>query len=192
MHKGSNHFTTAMTAVVILVVMLSAFSYGENRGINAQNPQNMTGMMERGDYGNKSLGLHKMAAVNGTINLEQTIFEAIGAKVNTTLSQAITTAEQSVGNNSFAMVAYGGPDGPYFVYTIILGTPSMEFHKVIVDPGTGQVLASQEISHEEWMKMQQMHHMMMMDDDRGGMHPEGMGMMFMDDGGHMKRDRGWK
>lgn len=188
MQKCSNHFSATMTSVVALVVMLSAFSYAAGQGMNAQN---MTGMMEPGDYGNKSSGLHKMA-INGTIDLEQTIFAAIGAKVNTTLSQAITTAEQSIGNNSFAMVAYGGPQGPYFVYTIILGTPSMEFHKVIVDPGTGQVLASQEISHEEWMNMQQMHHMMMMDDDRGGMHPEGMGMMFMEDGGHMKRDRGWK
>jgi hypothetical protein len=34
----------------------------------------------------------------------------------------------------------------------------MKFHKVIVDPGNGQVLASQEISHKEWMKMQQMMH----------------------------------
>ena len=34
----------------------------------------------------------------------------------------------------------------------------MEFYKVIVDPGNGQVLASNEVSHTEWMKMQQMMH----------------------------------
>jgi hypothetical protein len=33
--------------------------------------------------------------INGTINLEQTIFEAIGSKVNTSLTQAMTTAELS-------------------------------------------------------------------------------------------------
>ena len=49
---------------------------------------------------------------------------------------------------------------PYLVYTIILGTPRIEFNKVIVDPGTGQILASQEISQKEWMKMQQMGEMM--------------------------------
>jgi uncharacterized iron-regulated membrane protein len=130
--------------------------------------------------------------INGTINLEQTIFDAIGSKINTTLTQAITTAEQTVGNNSFAMAAFGGPHGEYLVYTIILGTPEMEFHKVIVDPGTGQVLASQELSHEEWMKMQQMQHMI--HSGMAGGHG-GNGMMMMGESGSgsmMKYDRGWK
>ena len=124
--------------------------------------------------------------INGTINLEQTIFQAIDSKVNTSLTQAITTAEQSIGNNSFALAAFGGPHGPYLVYTIILATPGMEFNKVIVDPGTGQVLASQEISQKEWMKMQQMGQMMHSDG------PGGKGMKMMGDDGPMKSDRGWK
>jgi uncharacterized iron-regulated membrane protein len=108
------------------------------------------------------------------------------------LTQAITTAEQAVGNNSFAMAAFGGPHGDYLVYTIILGTPEMEFHKVIVDPGTGQVLASQELSHEEWMKMQQMQRMMH-GGKAGGHSGGGMMMMGDDDGGPiMKHDRQWK
>jgi hypothetical protein len=40
-------------------------------------------------------------------------------------------------------------------YTFSLDT---NFHKVIVDPGNGQVLVSQEISQKEWMKMQQIMH----------------------------------
>jgi uncharacterized iron-regulated membrane protein len=107
--------------------------------------------------------------------------------VNTTLTQAITTAEQTIGNNSFALAAFGGPHGDYLVYTIILGTPGMEFHKVIVDPGTGQILASQEISQKEWMKMQQMHQMM-----HSGGGPGREGMMMSDGGPMMKHDRGWK
>ena len=104
------------------------------------------------------------------------------------MTQAITTAEQTIGNNSFALAAFGGPHGTYLVYTIILGTPGMEFYKVIVDPGTGQVLASQEMSHMEWMKMQQMHQMMY-----GGSGPGGGGMMMMGhDGPMMKHDRSWK
>lgn len=149
----------------------------------------MMGMGDRGDFGNMTSGMNEKTMINGTINLQQTIFEAIGSKVNTTLTQAITTAEQSVGNNSFALAAFGGPHGGYLVYTIILGTPGMEFYKVIVDPGSGQVLASQEMSHDEWMKMQQMQHRMF--SDRG---PSGGGMMIMgDDGGPMmKNDHGWK
>jgi hypothetical protein len=65
----------------------------------------------------------------------------------------------------------------------------MEFHKVIVDPGTGQVLTSQEMSGKEWMKMQQMHQMMHSD---GGSGPSARGMMMMEDRGMMQSDRGWK
>jgi hypothetical protein len=75
------------------------------------------------------------------------------------------------------------------VYTIILGTPAMEFQKVIVDPGTGLVLSSEQISQKEWMKMQQLHHMMHGKGPGGG----GMGMMFMEeDARPMKLDRSWK
>ena len=60
-------------------------------------------MGERSDYGNKTSGPQEKMMINGTINLQQTIFEAIGSKVNTTLTQAITIAEQAIGNNSFAL-----------------------------------------------------------------------------------------
>jgi hypothetical protein len=114
-------------------------------------------MGDRGSFGNMTSG-QQQKMINGTINLGQTIFEAIGSKVNTSLTQAITTAQQSIGNNSFALAAFGEEHGGYLVDTIILGTPEMQFYKVIVDPGNGQVLASQEISQKEWMKIQQMMH----------------------------------
>ena len=90
----------------------------------------MSMMGDLDDYGNKTFGPHREPMINGSINLEQTIFEAIGSKVNTTLTDAITTAEQSIGNNSFALAAFGGPHGPYLVDTRILGTPGIEFYKV--------------------------------------------------------------
>jgi len=175
----SKTLTITVIATATLITMMAVISYATGQEVRAQN---MMKMGDRGDYGNKTSG----PVINGTINLEQTIFEAIDSKVNSSLTQAITTAEQSIGNNSFALAAFGGPHGPYLVYTIILATPGMEFNKVIVDPGTGQILASQEISQKEWMKMQQMGQMM----HSGG--PGGGGMMMMGDDGPMKRDRGWK
>jgi len=94
---------------------------------------------------------------NGTINLEQTIFKAISSKVKTSLTQAMTTAERSVGNNSFAVAAFGGEYGGYFAYQIILGTPTMEFYTVLVDPGNGHVLATQKVSAAELERMHQEH-----------------------------------
>jgi hypothetical protein len=53
--------------------------------------------------------------------------------------------------------AFGAEDGGYFTYRIILGTPGMKFHNVIVDPGNGQILATQEVSQKELEKMHQEH-----------------------------------
>ena len=175
----------AIVTATIIFTMTGVLSYATGQVSDAVKMASMGGGP---DYGNKSYGAHGKV-INGTIDLEQTIFQAIGAKVNTTLTQAITTAEQTIGNNSFAMAAFGGPYGSYLVYTIILGTPTMEFHKVIIDPGTGLVLSSEQMSQKEWMKMQQMHHMMHGEGPGGG----GMGMMFMEENGKpMKLDRGWK
>ena len=170
----SNVMTITMIVMATLTGMIGVMSYSAQE-VSAQN---MTKMGDHGDFWNMTSAMQEMM-INGTINLEQTIFDAISSKINTTLTQAITTAEQTVGNNSFAMAASGGPHGEYLVYRIILGTPEMEFHKVIVDPGTGQVLVSQELSHEEWMKMQQTQHMMY--SGKAGGHGED-GMMMMGDG----------
>jgi uncharacterized iron-regulated membrane protein len=179
----SKVLTITVIATAALISIIGVMSYS----VQEVSAQNMTKM---GDFGNMTSGMGEKMMINGTINLQQTIFEAIGSKVNTTLTQAITTAEETIGNNSFALAAFGGPHGDYLVYTIILGTPAMEFHKVIVDPGTGQVLASQEMSQKEWMKMQQMQHMM--HSGMGG-GPSGGGMMMMGESGSgsmMMHDRG--
>lgn len=174
---------TVIVIAATLIATIGVISYPAQE-VSAQN------LTKMGDFGNMTSAMREKVMINGTINLQQTIFEAIGSKINTTLTQAITTAEQTIGNNSFALAAFGGPHGPYLVYTIILGTPGMEFHKVIVDPGTGQVLASQEMSQKEWMKMQQMHQMM--HSSMGG--PSGGGMMMGESGSGpmMKQDRSWK
>ncbi len=178
---------TTSIAMAALLAITSLTTLTPEQGVNAQKSM----MGNYGEVGNMTSGHQpKMGMINGSINLEQTIFEAIGSKVNTTLIQAITTAEQSVGNNSFALVAFGGDHDGFLAYTILLSTPGMEFYKVIVDPGTGQVLASDEVSHMEWMKMQQM----MQSRSAGGegmmmMGPEGMmgheGMMMMGPEGMM-------
>ena len=138
-------------ATATLIAMMGVVASTSEHSINAQM---MKG--DHGGFGNMTSGLqeHQLKMmINGTINLEQTIFEAIGSKINTSLTQAMTTAEQSVGNNSFALAAFGGDHGGYLVYTIILGTPGMKLYNVLVDPGNGQILATQEISPKELEKM---------------------------------------
>jgi hypothetical protein len=90
---------------------------------------------------------------------------------NTSLTQAMTIAEQSVGNNSVAIAAFDNVVGNNsfaiaafgeeraedlagaLVHSIILDTHGTGFYHVIVDPGNGQVLATQELSQKELENM---------------------------------------
>lgn len=154
-HTKPKAFVISVGATVVFTAMISIVTFTGNYGINAQ----MMGDHE-GWVGNMTSGVkdhQQKMIINGTINLEQTIFEAISSKINTSLTQAMTTAEQSVGNDSFALASFGAEDGGYFTYRIILGSPGMKFYNVIVDPGNGQILAIQEVSQKELEKMHQEH-----------------------------------
>jgi hypothetical protein len=138
-------------ATAALIAMISVVTSLNEYNVNAQMM-----MGDHGSFGNTTSGLQEpqqKMTINGTINLEQTIAEAIRSKVNTSLTQAMTIAEKSVGNNANALAAFGAEHGGYFAYRIILGTPGMEFYNVIVDPANGQILATQEVSQKELEKM---------------------------------------
>jgi hypothetical protein len=86
--------------------------------------------------------------------------------MNTSLTQAMTIAEQSVDNNSSAIAGFDniidndsfsistlGEDrakdlAGNLVHSIILDTPGTDFYHVIVDSRNGQVLAAQKLSQK--------------------------------------------
>ena len=144
--------STCVIATASLIAMMGVLIPISKQSVDAQmighSGGNMTSSLQE---------LQQKVKNNGTINLEQTIFKAISSKVKTSLAQAMTTAERSVGNNSFAVAAFGGEYGGYFAYQIILGTPTMEFYTILVDPGNGHVLATQKVSAAELERMHQEH-----------------------------------
>ena len=89
-----------------------------------------------------------------------------------------TTAEGSVGNDSHAVAAHIDEQNGYLVYNVMVIDPSMNFSKVIVDPGNGQVLFSKQLSKEEHMMM----HAGMMGPGMMGPGMMGPGMMGMGPG----------
>jgi uncharacterized membrane protein YkoI len=117
--------------------------------------------------------------ITSSINLMEVISNAIGSNINVSLSDAATTAEDSVGNGSHAASAELGENNGYLVYNVMVIDPSMNFSKVLVDPGSGEVLSSKQLSKEEHMMMHAMggQHMMM-----------NPGMMMGGPGGMMKHD----
>src|SRR5919109_5283810 len=104
--------------------------------------------------GNMTSGMMMKPSQNITssINLMNLIGQAIESKVNVSLSDAATTAEASVGNGSHAVAAHIDDKNGYLVYQITVIDPSMNFSKVIVDPGNGQVLLSRQVSKADMMK----------------------------------------
>ena len=160
MNRKSLAITTATFTALLLVVGVVLGSGASNtttkHNADAQMMGgNNTGMMMGGNN------------ITSSINLMSVISNAIGSNINVSLSDAATTAETSVGNGSHAASAELGENNGYLVYNIMVIDPSMNFSKVVVDPGNGEVLLSEPISKGQ--------HMMM-----GGMHKQGMmgpGMM---------------
>jgi uncharacterized membrane protein YkoI len=170
--KNTMSYTKSLGVIATFAAILMAAGVGlgngaSNLNLSKQNADaqmmgsNETGMMKSGDR------MMKMKSnISGSINLMNIIGEAIGSNINVSLSDAATTAETSVGNDSHAVSAELGEEGTFLVYNIMVIDPNMNFSKVIVDPGNGEVLSSEQISKEQHMKMH--------GKDKGMMGPEMM------------------
>jgi uncharacterized membrane protein YkoI len=157
-------------------VMTKQNAEAQMRGIAATDTGNMTpGMMKMKPGDNMMMAGGKN--ITSSINLMNIIQQAIGSKVNVSLSDAATTAEGSIGNNSHAVAAQLDQRNGYLVYNVMVIDPSMNFSKVIVDPGNGEVLLTEQISKEEHMMMHGMGKQQMMGPGMMMGHEQGRGMM---------------
>jgi uncharacterized membrane protein YkoI len=163
---GSKKLAVSVVAISALITTLIILAPPDDRGINAQ----IMGDHQENRLGNMTSQQkqHEQKTINnGTINLEQVIFQAINSNINTSLTQATTAAERSVGNDAFAVSAFGSEENGYFAYRIILATPGMEFYWVKVDPANGQVLETQQVSQKELDKMHKEHSAMVVSNNGG-------------------------
>jgi uncharacterized membrane protein YkoI len=149
-----------LTATIgFLPLINSNTALAQTNATSGINTTNMTGgdnmMMMKDNYDKSMMGKEhkKYEKINGTLNMMETMYQAIGEKINVTLSEAISTAEQSVGNGTMAMSANGAEKDGFLVFEILLGSPDMTFTKVLVDSGNGQVLQTEPVSMMEWMMM---------------------------------------
>jgi uncharacterized membrane protein YkoI len=166
---------TALLLAVGVVLGSGVSNTTTNHNVDAQMMSgNNTGMMMK--PGERMMGGNN---ITSSINLMEVISNAIGSNINVSLSDAATTAESSVGNGSHAASAELGENNGYLVYNVMVIDPNMNFSKVVVDPGNGEVLFNKQLSKEEHMMMHGMggQHMMM-----------SPGMMMGGPGGMMKHD----
>ena len=145
--------TIVFGAVILAAVMVmggaSTFTTIQ-KDANAQKTTNTSAANVMEPRGMMTMGGEN---VTSSINLMNIITNALGSQIKVSLSNATTTAENSIGNNSHAVAAHLGDVNGYLVYTIFVLDPNMNFNTVMVDPGNGQVLSSKQISKEEHLMM---------------------------------------
>jgi hypothetical protein len=172
--------TATLTALILalgFVLGSGASNTITNHNVDAQMmSDNNIGMMMK--PGEMMMGGNN---ITSSINLMSVISEAIGSNINVGLSDATLTAESSIGNGSHAASAELGENNGYLVYNVMVIDPNMNFSKVVVDPGNGEVLFNKQLSKEEHMMMHEMGEQGMM------MSP---GMTMGGPGGMMKHDMG--
>lgn len=181
MNRRSLNITATLTALILalgFVLGSGASNTITNHNVDAQmmGDNNNTGMMMK--PGEMMMGGNN---ITSSINLMSVISEAIGSNINVSLSDAALTAESSIGNGSHAASAELGENNGYLVYNVMVIDPNMNFSKVVVDPGNGEVLFNKQLSKEEHMMMHEM-------GERGMMMSPGMTMG--GPGGMMKHDMG--
>ena len=180
MNRRSLDTTATLPALILAlgcVLGSGASNTITNHNVDAQMMgDNNTGMMMK--PGEMMMGGNN---ITSSINLMSVISEAIGSNINVSLSDAALTAESSVGNGSHAASAELGENNGYLVYNVMVIDPNMNFSKVVVDPGNGEVLFNKQLSKEEHMMMHEM-------GERGMMMSPGMTMG--GPGGMMKHDMG--
>jgi hypothetical protein len=159
-----------MIAIAAVITVMTIFTSISERSVNAQMiSDHGMGWAENMTAGRQHQQQYEQSMIkNGTINLEEIIFQAINSKINISLTQAMTTAERSIGNDAFAVAAFGSEEGGYLAYRIILATPEMKFYYVKVDPGKGQMLETQEISQKELDRMHKEHSAMVVSNSGSG------------------------
>ena len=168
-YKHGWTLAASIIAIAIMITMtITSISISE-RSVNAQMMGDHLGSWTGNTTSGQQQQQYEQKMINnGTINLEKIIFQAIESKINTSLTQAMATAERSVGNDSFAVAAFGSEEDGYFAYRIILATPEMKFYYAKVDPGNGQILKTQQVSQKELDKMHKEHSAMVVSNSGSG------------------------
>jgi hypothetical protein len=89
----------------------------------------------------------------GSVPIFQTITNALKSNIHISLNDAVTTAEMSVGNNSTALASFIHPENGFIVYNVFAIDSNNNIHRVIIDPGDGKVLSSEQLTFIEMMKL---------------------------------------
>jgi hypothetical protein len=99
------------------------------------------------------LNFTKGENITASIDFMSAITKAIASQIKTSLSDASSAAEKSIGNNSHAVAAHISDENGYLVYVVAIADSNGKVHKLIIDPANGKILLSRELSGFEALMM---------------------------------------
>ena len=125
---------------------------------NSPSSQQGSGMMQANNSMNQnpknlSSSGNQASNLTGSISIFSPIVNAFKSAIHVNLNDAITTAQEATGNNATTLAAFIHPYKGFIVYEVFTLDSSNNIHRVIVDPGNGKVLSSEQMSIIQMMMM---------------------------------------
>ena len=150
MHKNKISLCIPSALFVLLLasstVLTTETTWGQMMGgSNMMNKAKMT--MASG------MNFTKGENITASIDFMSAITKAIASQIKTSLSDASSAAEKSIGNNSHAVAAHVSDENGYLVYVVVIVDSNGKVHKLIIDPANGKILVSRELSGFEALMM---------------------------------------
>lgn len=150
MHKNTISLCIPSVLFVLLLasstVLTTEITWGQMMGgSNMMNKAKMT--MTSG------MNFTKGENITASIDFMSAITKAIASQIKTSLSDASSAAEKSIGNNSHAVAAHVSDENGYLVYVVVIVDSKGKVHKLIIDPANGKILLSRELSGFEALMM---------------------------------------
>jgi len=174
---------------ILLTLLLATSSTVLTKGAISAQMMSGPNMMDKGKMGPGSgMNFTRGENITGSIDFMSAITKAIASQIKTSLSDASSAAEKSIGNSSHAVGAHVSDENGYLVYVVAVVDSSGKVHKLIIDPANGKILLSRELSGFEALMMLHQgmqgggHDMSMMNPDFNYGHP-----MMMNPGSNLGR-----
>jgi len=168
---SDTHVTRNVAAITVAIAILT-FSLNTGPTQTARAQMSGNGNMTSGGSSQNQNNMMMGPNVTGSIPMGPTIAKAIASQIHVSLANASTTAEKAVGANAHAAAVRLGVVHGFLVYMALVVDSGNNFHGVLVDPGSGKVLASTQMSMAAMMQGG-----MGMMGAGSGMMGAGMGMM---------------
>jgi hypothetical protein len=150
MRKNKIYFCIASALITLLLAASSTVLTTETvSGQMMGGPNMMKWKMPM----SSGMNFTKGENVTGSIDFMSAISKAIALQIKTSLSNASSAAEKSVGNNSHAVAAHISDENGYLVYVVLIVDSNGKVHKLIIDPSNGKILLSRVLSGFEALMM---------------------------------------